>query len=178
MLATPFQSAKELAAGIRRKKIGCLELLDLYLSRMEKHNPSLNAVIVTDVDGARAEQSVDNHRVARRDVVLQGGDAPRARHADDVEALLDRHRHAVQRPPYLAPRQRPVGRTRAGARALEVANDDGIQGTVVLFDPGQVEVQQLQAADLFLADVGGELLGGAEGDIEHDRPPRSILRFL
>ena len=29
MLATPFRTAKELAADIRRKKIGCLELLDL-----------------------------------------------------------------------------------------------------------------------------------------------------
>jgi amidase len=41
MLATPFRSAKALAAEIRKKKIGCLELLDLYLSRVEKHNPSL-----------------------------------------------------------------------------------------------------------------------------------------
>jgi len=29
MLATPFRSAKELAADIRKKKIGCLELLNL-----------------------------------------------------------------------------------------------------------------------------------------------------
>ena len=39
MASTPFRSAKELAAEIRRKKIGCLELLDLYLARVEKHNP-------------------------------------------------------------------------------------------------------------------------------------------
>jgi amidase len=30
-LALPFQTAKQLAAAVRKKKIGCLELLDLYL---------------------------------------------------------------------------------------------------------------------------------------------------
>jgi amidase len=48
-----FRSAKELAALIRRKKVGCLELLDGYLARVEKYNPRLNAIIVTDVEGAR-----------------------------------------------------------------------------------------------------------------------------
>ena len=56
MLATPFRSAKELAAEIRRKKIGCLELLDLYLSRVEKHNPALNAIIATDIENARGRR--------------------------------------------------------------------------------------------------------------------------
>ena len=54
MLDTPFRSAKHLAAQIRRKKIGCLELLDLYLARVDKYNPALNAIIATDVDAARA----------------------------------------------------------------------------------------------------------------------------
>jgi amidase len=49
----PFQTAKQLASAIRKKKIGCLELLDLYLKRVEAHNPSLNAIIATDIDGAR-----------------------------------------------------------------------------------------------------------------------------
>ena len=52
-LALPFQTAKQLAAAIRKKKIGCLELLDLYLKRVEAHNPELNAIIASDVDGAR-----------------------------------------------------------------------------------------------------------------------------
>jgi amidase len=51
--ALPFQTAKQLAAAIRRKKIGCLELLDLYLKRVEQHNPALNAIIAMDVEGAR-----------------------------------------------------------------------------------------------------------------------------
>ena len=53
MLDVPFRSAKQLATAIRRKKIGCLELLDLYLARVAKYNPQLNAIIATDVEGAR-----------------------------------------------------------------------------------------------------------------------------
>jgi amidase len=49
----PFQSAKSLASLIRRRKVGCLELLDLYIARMERHNPRLNAIITTDLDAAR-----------------------------------------------------------------------------------------------------------------------------
>jgi len=52
-LALPFQTAKQLAAAVRKKKIGCLELLDLYLKRVEAYNPELNAVIATDIEGAR-----------------------------------------------------------------------------------------------------------------------------
>jgi amidase len=48
-----FRPAKELAALIRRKKIGCLELLEHYLTRVDKYNPRLNAIVVMDADGAR-----------------------------------------------------------------------------------------------------------------------------
>src|SRR5262245_30492731 len=53
MLDVPFRSAKQLATAIRRKQIGCLELLDLYLARVAKYNPALNAIVATDVEGAR-----------------------------------------------------------------------------------------------------------------------------
>ncbi len=52
-LDLPFQTAKQLAAAVRKRKIGCLELLDLYLKRVETYNPELNAVIATDIEGAR-----------------------------------------------------------------------------------------------------------------------------
>src|SRR3990172_9194699 len=68
MLATPFRSAKELAAEIRRKKIGCPELLDLYLSRVEKHNPALNAIIATDVENARKRARAADRALARKQV--------------------------------------------------------------------------------------------------------------
>jgi amidase len=52
-LALPFQTATQLASAVRKKKIGCLELLDLYLKRVETYNPRLNAIIATDIEGAR-----------------------------------------------------------------------------------------------------------------------------
>src|SRR6202171_1173750 len=68
MLSTPFRSAKELAAEIRRKKIGCLELLDLYLSRVEKHNPAINAIIAMDTDAARKRARAADRALARKQV--------------------------------------------------------------------------------------------------------------
>jgi amidase len=53
MASLPFRSAKQLAALIRARKIGCLELLEAYLARVDQHNPRLNAIVVTDLDGAR-----------------------------------------------------------------------------------------------------------------------------
>jgi amidase len=44
----PFSSAKKLASLIRRRKIGCVELLRLYLERIERLNPRINAVVVLD----------------------------------------------------------------------------------------------------------------------------------
>ena len=52
-LALPFQTAKQLAAAVRKKKIGCLELLDLYLARTERYNPGLNAIVAMDIEAAR-----------------------------------------------------------------------------------------------------------------------------
>ena len=52
-LALPFRTAKQLASAIRKKKIGCVELLDLYVKRIDAYNPELNAVIASDIEGAR-----------------------------------------------------------------------------------------------------------------------------
>jgi amidase len=43
----------QLAALIRRKKIGCLELLDHFLARVETYNPKLNAIVWLDKEKAR-----------------------------------------------------------------------------------------------------------------------------
>ena len=48
-----FASARRLAGMIRRRKIGSLELLEHFLKRVEKYNPALNAIIATDLRGAR-----------------------------------------------------------------------------------------------------------------------------
>ncbi|HAM46965.1 MAG TPA: amidase, partial [Alphaproteobacteria bacterium] len=48
------QSATTLAAMLRAGKIGCVELLEHFLARLERLNPALNAVIATDIDRAMA----------------------------------------------------------------------------------------------------------------------------
>jgi amidase len=48
-----YKSATQLAALIRRKKIGCLELLDHFLARVETYNPKLNAIVWLDKEKAR-----------------------------------------------------------------------------------------------------------------------------
>src|SRR5437773_419605 len=66
MLDTPFQSASALASLIRRKKIGCAELLELYLARVEKYNPMLNAIIATDLEGARKRARAADRALTRK----------------------------------------------------------------------------------------------------------------
>ncbi len=61
----PFRSAKQLASMICRKKVGCLELLDLYLDRIERYNPEINAVIFMDVDAARKRARAADRALAR-----------------------------------------------------------------------------------------------------------------
>ena len=65
MLEIPFRSAKHLAAQIRRKKIGSVELLDLYLARIDKYNPALNAIIATDLEAARERARAADRALAR-----------------------------------------------------------------------------------------------------------------
>jgi amidase len=48
-----FLPAHRLAALIRTRKLGCLELLDHYLDRVGRFNPLVNAICVLDADRAR-----------------------------------------------------------------------------------------------------------------------------
>ncbi len=61
-----YLPAVDLAARIRDREIGCLELLDHFLERCDRHNPTLNAVIAWDREGARA-------RAREADEALAGG---------------------------------------------------------------------------------------------------------
>ena len=60
-----FLSANRLAKLIRKRKIGCLELLDHYLSRVERFNPALNAIISTDIPAARRRARLADKMVAK-----------------------------------------------------------------------------------------------------------------
>jgi len=68
MLEIPFRSARQLAADIKKKKLGCLELLDLYLARVEKYDGALNAVVVRDFDRARTRARAADRALARRQI--------------------------------------------------------------------------------------------------------------
>jgi amidase len=65
MLDLPFRSAKQLASELSRRRIGCGELLDLYLRRVETHNPKLNAIIATDLEGARKRARAADRALAK-----------------------------------------------------------------------------------------------------------------
>lgn len=62
-----YKTATGLAAMIRNKKIGCLELLEYFLKRTEKYNPSLNAIILLEEEKARACALEADAAVARGD---------------------------------------------------------------------------------------------------------------
>ncbi len=68
MQSMPFCSAKELASSIRRKKIGCLELLDLYLNRIDRYNPKINAVIFINREAARKRARLADKALAKGDI--------------------------------------------------------------------------------------------------------------
>jgi amidase len=48
-----FLSARRIADLARARAIGCLELLDHFIARIERLNPRINAVVVRDFDRAR-----------------------------------------------------------------------------------------------------------------------------
>jgi amidase len=64
---TAFFSAKKLAAAIRRKRFRSVELLDLYLERVERLNPKLNAIIVLDEKRAREQARKADRAAAKGD---------------------------------------------------------------------------------------------------------------
>ncbi|MCB1739676.1 MAG: amidase [Gammaproteobacteria bacterium] len=64
-----FQPATVLARLIREREIGARELLDHFLSRIERYNPDLNAIVWMDVDGARQRADAADAALARGDAV-------------------------------------------------------------------------------------------------------------
>jgi amidase len=61
MAQLAFAPASHLAALVRRREVGCLELLDYFFARVEQLDGKLNAVVVRDFDRARAQaRALDN----------------------------------------------------------------------------------------------------------------------
>jgi len=63
-----FAPARKLAAMVRNRKIGAAELLDHFLARVEKYNPKLNAIVATDVPGARKRARAADRALAKGEV--------------------------------------------------------------------------------------------------------------
>jgi amidase len=63
-----FRSAVELAAEIRSKRIGCRELLEIYLARLGRYNGQLNAIIATVLEKARQRANDADAALARGEV--------------------------------------------------------------------------------------------------------------
>jgi amidase len=60
-----FQTASQWATEILSRRIGCLELLDLYLARVVRFNPTLNAIIAMRADQARERARAADMALAR-----------------------------------------------------------------------------------------------------------------
>lgn len=65
---TPFQSASDWAAQIRRREVSSVEALRFHLARVERHNGALNAVVAV-----RAEEALQ--AAQRADAALARGEA-------------------------------------------------------------------------------------------------------
>jgi len=60
-----FATATALATEIGDRRIGCVELLDFYIARAERHNPALNAIVVWHVEQARARAQAADASLSR-----------------------------------------------------------------------------------------------------------------
>jgi amidase len=65
MQDTPFRSASELARDIQARRISSRELLELYLARVDRFNPAINAIVAQQRDHARARADAADAALAR-----------------------------------------------------------------------------------------------------------------
>src|SRR5262249_14507719 len=108
-------------------------------------------------------------RARRRNVGLEVRISPGGRRAGDVEAFLDGHRDAMQRPPRLALGKRRVGRACTLACPLDIAPDDGVEARIVFLNARQEVIEYLRRADLAVADEARDLSGGFEVQVHRAR---------
>ena len=60
-----FKSATELASAIRSGEITSLDLLNLYLNRIQRYNNEINAVVALDIAAARARAAEADRALAQ-----------------------------------------------------------------------------------------------------------------
>ena len=64
-----LRSARWMAAALKRREIGAVELLDEHFRQLDRHNGLVNAVVATDRDAARAVARKADEAMARGDAV-------------------------------------------------------------------------------------------------------------
>ncbi|MGE0213042.1 MAG: amidase [Parvibaculaceae bacterium] len=65
----PFRSASALARLLRAGKVSARELLELCWARVEKFNPALNAIVVSDMRRAREAADAADRRLTRKEAL-------------------------------------------------------------------------------------------------------------
>jgi amidase len=65
MTELAFVGARELVRSIRRKELSSLEVTEYFLKRIERHNPTVNAVVTLDAEGARRAARAADEAIAR-----------------------------------------------------------------------------------------------------------------
>jgi amidase len=60
-----FKSATELTSAIRRGEISSVDLLNLYLERIQRYNKGINAVVALDISAARARAAEADKALAQ-----------------------------------------------------------------------------------------------------------------
>ena len=63
-----FYSATKIADLLRKREMSCEELLAFYISRIEKHNPRLNAIVANDIQAARKRAGEADAAWKRKDL--------------------------------------------------------------------------------------------------------------
>ena len=66
MDALIFQTAQDLAAAIRQRRVSAVEVLEAHLAHSARHNPALNAIVTSNAEEAR-------HRADAADAALAEG---------------------------------------------------------------------------------------------------------
>ena len=69
----PFATARDMLRALSRRRVSAVELLDVHLARIERHDGKLNAVVIHDFERARAQaKAADAARKRRKRGALLG----------------------------------------------------------------------------------------------------------
>ncbi len=64
----PLPRPRGWPAEIRDRRIGCLELLDFFIARAERHNPALNIVVAWQIETARERARAADAALAKGEI--------------------------------------------------------------------------------------------------------------